>query len=401
MAKGKRKVLFSRRNGKLRARIRIGGKTKETSFIDDDQGQANAEAWLRGMQDQKEKIEKGIESAFAPIQAFPFVGRFLYEKSIEVEPSTLDKYNEFFERDFLPVFKDHYLHRITTEDLKAFLLQIQEERGFSASTFNRLRQDMNTLFNAAMNRKPRHTMENPVTLLKKQIENPRKAVIFEDVKDMERFIGGSWKVNPPFWIATLIFLNAGGRISEVLALRRMDVDLVERVIHFRRSKDSKTGIVKEYTKGKRDREIPLNDPLYSALKFWFGFDKDGNPEDFLVRWKMAKNTHAWKFRANRPFSTGHYEKLHRKLLTDLKLPWVTPHGLRHTYATHSLGRDEQMDIYRIQKLLGHSDIKTTERYLHLVKDRLMKKRNLFSVGKKSIAKVRETKPARVKLRAVK
>jgi integrase len=221
------------------------------------------------------------------------------------------------------------------------------------------------------------------------------------MSDIDRYLEAAWGTSPPFWMGAILFLNTGGRIGEVLAMRRMDVDMERRVILFRRSKDYRTGTVKEYTKGKTDREIPVNDTLFAALKFWFGFDHEADPEDYIVRWTKAENRHSWKNRANRPFSSGHFAKLHRRILEAKNLPPVTPHGLRHTYATHNLGRDPNLDVYRIQKLLGHQDISTTMRYLHLVKDRLAKKKNLFAVGGKTLDKIRSEVPMRGKLKVVK
>ena len=111
----------------------------------------------------------------------------------------------------------------------------------------------------------------------------------------------------------------------------------------------------EQGKGGRDREIPLSPTLLAALRQYYRWMR---PKTYL----FPGTRRGW--RADAPITTKViWEAVHlaaRRAGIDKR---VTPHTLRHTYATHLL--EAGADLRTIQLLLGHADLSHTTVYLHL------------------------------------
>lgn len=138
----------------------------------------------------------------------------------------------------------------------------------------------------------------------------------------------------------MVMLQTGVRISELCALTLDDVDLDQHLLRVREGK------------GMKARAIPLEKKATSALKGWL---------------KVRPATYHQAF-----FLSRYDEPLHpnsvRKLLdkycrTAGITKRVTPHSLRHTFATHKASHP-QVTTFLLQDLLGHSNPATTRRYVH-------------------------------------
>ena len=150
--------------------------------------------------------------------------------------------------------------------------------------------------------------------------------------------------------AMLELLYATGmRVSELINLRLGDLQL-------------EIGVVRCTGKGSKERLIPVGRSALSAVENYLRrgrshLSKAGSP-DFLflnVRgWPMSR-VGFWKILAN----CGRQAGIRMRL---------SPHLLRHTFATHLLERGA--DLRTVQTLLGHSDISTTQVYTHVLQERL-------------------------------
>lgn len=117
-------------------------------------------------------------------------------------------------------------------------------------------------------------------------------------------------------------------------------------------------------KGGKQRIVPLDEPARVLLKKWLVAR-----ENDLKRGRTSK----WLFPSSS--KTGHYTrnaffKALKTLAAQIGIDpnRISPHVLRHSFASHLVAHDA--DLRSVQKMLGHSDIATTEIYTHLLPDRL-------------------------------
>jgi site-specific recombinase XerD len=136
-----------------------------------------------------------------------------------------------------------------------------------------------------------------------------------------------------------ILYGCGLRCQELRKLQIQDIDFERNMILIRQSK------------GKKDRYVPMGQLLMNELKHYLLRDRP-------VKWLFnGKNYNGYSPQGiQRAVREAHGKTSIRKR--------ITPHTLRHTYATHLL--EQGLDIVSIKELLGHSFIETTMVYLHVV-----------------------------------
>ncbi len=145
--------------------------------------------------------------------------------------------------------------------------------------------------------------------------------------------------------------TAGTRVSELAGLNTRDVDL-------------KAGIIRVRGKGNKERVLPVGDKAVQAISAY----RDRLQHEAGI----APDADGALFRNHRqgrltPRSIARIlDKLVRQC--GLLVP-VSPHTLRHTFATHLL--DAGADLRTVQELLGHESLSTTQKYTHVSIDRLM------------------------------
>ena len=147
-----------------------------------------------------------------------------------------------------------------------------------------------------------------------------------------------------------VLYSSGIRVSELVELDMADIDLQE-------------GVLRVRGKGRKDRLTPIGSQAIAAVQRYF--------EMRMLEPKLASKT------TGRVFLNKHGEslstrsvrrKLDKYLVTAGLDPGISPHTLRHSFATHLLNNGA--DLRSVQELLGHQSLSTTQVYTHLTTSRM-------------------------------
>jgi len=138
--------------------------------------------------------------------------------------------------------------------------------------------------------------------------------------------------------------SCGLRLKELLGLEVADIDSARMVLRIRRGK------------GQKDRFVPLSPRLLGALRAYW---RSCQPRTWLfpgLEW-------------SKPLTDGTVQRIcHRTAARAGLSKHITPHTMRHSFATHLL--EAGVDLLSVQVLLGHSHFNTTAKYLHISMRRL-------------------------------
>ncbi|RMH06727.1 MAG: tyrosine recombinase XerC [Nitrospirae bacterium] len=195
-------------------------------------------------------------------------------------------------------------------------------------------------------RTPRKAKHLPVVLTKDEanrlMEFPGQAQGVKAVRD---------------WALLETLYSTGARVSEIVALDWKDVDLDE-------------GLVRLQGKGNKERLVPLGEMAIQAIQAYrdrvpprLTIEENGQVRPAPLRIPVFRNLRGGRL------SARSIERIVKHYAQRLLRGRVSPHALRHSFATHLL--DEGADLRVIQDLLGHASLSTTQKYTHLAMDQLM------------------------------
>jgi integrase/recombinase XerD len=246
-------------------------------------------------------------------------------------PSTVKTYrNEFIQ--LLQLLKNKPVHTLTTQDLRRYMVHIMQKEKLSENTAHSRLNALKFYFEQVLGRE-KFFWEIPRP--KKQQQNPH----FFNQDEITQIL----KLTDNLKHKTMLMLaySTGMRISEVTTLKVWQID------------SKRMQIIVEQAKGKKDRMTPLSPVLLVMLR------------EYFTAYKPLKTGYLFcGQQPSEPYSTRSLQlvlQAAKKRAGILKPGSV--HALRHSFATHLL--DKGTDVTMIMKLLGHNDIKTTLRYLHV------------------------------------
>ena len=265
-------------------------------------------------------------------------------------PLTAKAYRRDLE-DCLGFMKTEYetddLCAVTSPMVKSFLVHLKDQ-GLSNRSINRMISTLKSFYKFALREE---LVEKSPMLGVKSLKQPKNLVKFVPERDINKV---SFENVDEYTIKRdeLLFeilYQTGIRKAELIGLRDKDVDGAAMRIKVR---------------GKRDKErfIPIGNALLEMIEHYqvLRDQKFGEATDRLLLNDKGEEMS--------PYFV--YEKVHRMLEEVTTLMQKSPHVLRHTFATHLL--DEGASLVAIQKLLGHTELATTQVYAHNTIEQLKK-----------------------------
>ena len=254
--------------------------------------------------------------------------------------------------EFLTARKKKKIEEVNREDIVDFLSSLYKQKLDSRSV-SRYLVSLRSFFKFALMEElvrvdPTENLESP------KIRQSLPTYLRKD--EMERLMEAP-NIATPFGLRDRAMLevlySSGLRVTELLNLRISDVDL-------------RSGYVRCIGKGDKERLVPIGRKAISAVEAYLTgarpkFVRSGAPPQhsqilFLTRAsrRLSRIT-IWKILHDYGIKLGLRGRL-------------TPHKLRHSFATHLL--EGGADLRSVQLMLGHADISTTQIYTHVVEERL-------------------------------
>jgi len=217
----------------------------------------------------------------------------------------------------------------TAEDLRRFQLHLSEQRN-RPPTINNTVSALRFFFKVTVDRPE-------VTRLLTTVAQPRKMPVILTPEEVIRFLEAA--PGPKYKAAFAVAYGAGLRVSEVASLKISDIDSERMMIRV------------EHGKGGKDRHAMLSPQLLDLLRNWYRLAR---PRGWLFPGQDPTNPISTRQLTRACHAAADMAGINKR---------VTPHTLRHSFATHLLEQD--IDIRVIQVLLGHAKLETTALYTHV------------------------------------
>lgn len=275
-----------------------------------------------------------------------YISEFLsyLELNLNYSNNTIKSYDNDL-RKISAYFEKKDLLNLTIKDIEKYLNTLNE---LAPSSISHNISSLKTFYNYLV--KVGKCNINPMSGIK-QPKLGTHLPTYLTIEEVERLL--DIEIETPFDARNKAILElmyaTGLRISEVVSLEFNNIDYDE-------------CILRVMGKGSKERIVPINDIALECLK-----DYIENYRPLMIKNNMNNylflNNHG-----NMMTRQGVFKVLKKECLLKGITKNVSPHTLRHTFATHLL--ENGADLRIIQELLGHSDIATTQIYTHLTNERL-------------------------------
>jgi len=236
---------------------------------------------------------------------------------------------------------------ITTEDIRAYLHQL-DRKGEKASSLARKLAAVRSFYRFLL--REGSAQKNPAEDIRSpKLPKPLPRVLTkDDAGALMEFPEGRSTLSLRDRALLETLYSTGARVSEAIGITVGDLDETEGLVHLR-------------GKGRKERVVPIGDVATRAIRAYRnGLEpKDGGRQ---LATPLFLNHRGGRL------TTRSVARIVARYSGRLAGGAVSPHALRHSYATHLL--DEGADLRSIQEMLGHASLSTTQKYTHLAGDRL-------------------------------
>jgi len=276
-----------------------------------------------------------------------YVDRFLrfLEAEKNASPHTIKNYHS----DLIEFFS--FLGKCSLSDInylsiRRFLAHLKEKQ-FLRSTVSRKLACLKSFFKYLT--REHLVSANPASGIATP-KRERRLPSFLETKEVEHLIettkGDSWEMKRDRAILEMLY-SSGIRVSELVGLNEGDIDLL-------------SSLLKVRGKGKKERIVPIGSCASDAIKEYMDITQTDSSSNSIPLFLNRSKTRLTDRSVRRII-------LKCAKRADLK-KGISPHTLRHTFATHLL--DRGADLRSVQELLGHAHLSTTQIYTHVSAKRL-------------------------------
>lgn len=274
-----------------------------------------------------------------------FIEYLRYEK--RCSENTIIAYRHDLEQFFLYMDKALQitdLKDITSSDIRTWILTILEDQEHTARTVNRKISALKAFYRYQI--KTNGVLTNPMLQihtpkysqkLPEYVEEKDMAKLFEGIAFSDDFIGRRDR------LILEIFYATGIRLSELLGIKKLDIDLFN-------------SSIKVLGKRNKERIIPFGSNLHDLLTSYMEYyEKTIVPDNQNYHIFVAAN-------GKRLYPKAVYLIVRKYLDMVTTIDKRSPHVIRHTFATHLLNNGA--DLNAIKEILGHSSLAATQIYTH-------------------------------------
>lgn len=254
------------------------------------------------------------------------------------------------------------IEEITTGDVKSFLLRCQEERNNNPVSINTKIKNLKALFNFLVQEDIISGSRNPMDNVKKQKTDTKIDVFTEEhIKQMLSYYRRLKGRDKNFWAVRdytiiMVLLGSGMRLGELCNIKWSNVNF-------------KTNTLILYGKNRRQESVPLHEEMRKELLSY---------REYCIKEFGELSQFVFVTRENTPLTSNGVKMIFKRLkeVMNFKDVRLSAHTFRHTFAHEYLMNGG--DVFSLQRMLRHSSLKMTEKYLALWGNALKEQNDKFN-----------------------
>ncbi len=268
------------------------------------------------------------------------LGIFNHQPSgVEANERDLDLFSRFLH--------ENHEHRITGEIMLAFLIWLREDRDNRAGSINRKEASLRTYIKFLRFSQVEGADRFPIESLPRAREpypGPVESLQPEEVVKLLASMDQNSVLGFRDFLFFSLLYRLGLRIGEAVAIDMKDIDFEKQILYI-------------HGKGRRERKLPILPDLMNTIDTWLIYRSKLLNAGKLEALFISKKGKRLAIRT----AQDNFKKIVDKT-GSFSIKKVTPHSLRHAFATHAI--EGEQDIFVLKSILGHASSKSTEIYLH-------------------------------------